>query len=378
MSDNDQGDKTEEPTGKRLSEAFERGQFARSQDLQTVCVLSGALIAVMFTVGTSAREIVDFTVHTFTQLSQIKLQLDSVPSTFAEMMLLGGRIVMPVIVGCVVGAILASGFQSGFQLSPKAIEFNIEKLNPMPGFSRMFSKHTMVQSGIDMLKLIVMCFVLWSVVKSLAKDPMFTAPVEAAYLGAYIQRATYAFLSRMLLGMGCIAAISYAYEKYKTHNDLMMTKEEVKEEGKQQDGNPHVKGAMKRMARRLLQKQMLGAVPTADVVITNPTHYAVALKYERGVDKAPVIVAKGENSFAKRIKALAAEHEVPLVENKPVARALFAWGKVGESIPSELYQAVAQILAFVYRTHRYYFFRLRARRAELKTSEVGGSNLRTA
>ena len=121
---------------------------------------------------------------------------------------------------------------------------------------------------------------------------------------------------------------------------------------------------MRRLARRLMQKQMLSAVQTADVIVTNPTHFAVALKYERGVDKAPVVLAKGENRFAQRIKALAAEHGVPTVENKPVARLLFAMGKVGETIPSELYQAVAEILAVVYRTHRYYFHRLKTRRME--------------
>ena len=125
-----------------------------------------------------------------------------------------------------------------------------------------------------------------------------------------------------------------------------------------------MKGAMRRMARRLMQKQMLSAVPTADVVVTNPTHFAVALKYERGKDKAPVVLAKGDNRFAQRIKAIAAEHGVPVVENKPVARVLFAMGKVGEVIPSELYQAVAEILAVVYRTHRYYFHELKARRLE--------------
>jgi flagellar biosynthetic protein FlhB len=138
----------------------------------------------------------------------------------------------------------------------------------------------------------------------------------------------------------------------------------VKEEHRNAEGNLQLKATMRRMARRLLQKQMLSAVQTADVVVTNPTHYAVALKYERGRDAAPVILAKGENRFAQRIKALAAEHGVPTVENKPVARVLFAMGKVGETIPAELYQAVAGILAVVYRTHRYYFHRLKARRME--------------
>jgi flagellar biosynthetic protein FlhB len=141
-----------------------------------------------------------------------------------------------------------------------------------------------------------------------------------------------------------------------------MTKQEVKDEHKSTEGDGHTKAAMRRMARRLMQKQMLSAVQTADVVVTNPTHYAVALKYERGIDLAPVGWAMGGDRFALRSKARAAEHGVPTVENRPVARFLFATGKVGEPIPAELFQAVAEILAVVYRTHRYYFHCLKARR----------------
>jgi flagellar biosynthetic protein FlhB len=170
------------------------------------------------------------------------------------------------------------------------------------------------------------------------------------------------FFSRLLLALSVVAAISYGYEKFKMARDMMMTRQEVKDERKQGEGDMNTKAAMRRMARRLMQKQMLSAVATADVVVTNPTHFAVALKYERGVDQAPVILAKGENRFAQRIKAIAAENGVPTVENKPVARMLFALGKVGTTIPADLYQAVAEILAVVYRTHRYYFHRLKARR----------------
>ena len=198
------------------------------------------------------------------------------------------------------------------------------------------------------------------------EDPLFSAPVEAGYLGRFLNSATIAFVSRLLLSLGVIAALGYAWEKFKTHRDLMMTREEVKDERRQSEGDALVKGAMRRMARRLMQRQMLAAVATADVVVTNPTHFAVALKYERGKDKAPVVLAKGENRFARRIKTLAAEHGVPMVENKPVARLLYSVGKVGDTIPSELYQAVAEILAVVYRTHRYYFH-------ELKTRRLGGA-----
>jgi flagellar biosynthesis protein FlhB len=241
----------------------------------------------------------------------------------------------------------------------------LENLDIVAGFNRIFSKSVFARTGIDVLKLVAIGGALWVGARGLIYDPLFSAPVEAAYLGHFINHAIILFLTRLLLALGVVAAISYGYEKFKTSRDLMMTRHEVKEERKQSDGDANTKAAMRRMARRLMQKQMLSAVQTADVVVTNPTHYAVALKYERGQDQAPVILAKGENRFAARIKALAAEHGVPTVENKPVARVLFAMGKVGEAIPSELYQAVAEILAVVYRTHRYYFHRLKARRMEV-------------
>ncbi len=269
---------------------------------------------------------------------------------------------MPILVACVGAAMLAGGMQSGFRLAPKAISFRLEALNPIAGFSRKFSKATLVRGGIDLLKLIAISFALYLGASNLLKDPLFTAPVEAGYLAQFLNQASSAFLTRLLLSLGVVAALSYAWEKFRNGQEMMMTPEEVKEERRNAEGDAHVKGAMRRMARRLMQKQMLAAVPSADVVVTNPTHYAVALKYERGRDQAPVILAKGENQFARRIKALAAEHRVPMVENKPVARVLFAMGQVGEAIPPGLYQAVAEILAVVYRTHRHYFHELKARR----------------
>jgi len=269
-----------------------------------------------------------------------------------------------VLVACACAAMLVGGVQSGFQLSSKVVHFKLDGLNPVAGFQRIFSKNTLIKAGIDLLKLIAIGFTLYLGARTLLADPLFTAPVEAAYLGTFINNAALTFFSRLLLSLGMIAALSYAWEKYRTNQDLMMTRQEVKDEHKNSEGDAHVKGAMRRMARRLMQKQMLDSVATADVVVTNPTHYAIVLKYERGRDKAPVILAKGENRFAQRLKALAAEHGVPTVENKPVARMLFALGKVGEGIPPELYQAVAEILAVVYRTHRYYFHQLKTRRLE--------------
>lgn len=365
MSDVDQDQKTEQATGKKLSEAADRGQFARSPELQVLILLAATLGVLAFTAQAASRSIADYSIGMFSRFATITLQRDTAVTLFAEILLIVGKALTPVLLATVGAAIIGGGLQSGFRISGGALALKFESLNPTAGFGRVFSKSTVVHSMIDFLKMVAIGFVLWVGAKRLVVDPLFSAPVEAAYLSQFLLHTTLEFFGRLLLALGVIAALSYAYEKYKTAKEMMMTKEEVKDERRSSEGDGLVKGAQRKLARRLMQKQMLAAVPTADLVLTNPTHYAVALRYERGRDKAPVVLAKGENRFAQRLKALAAEHGVPTVENKPVARMLYAMGEVGEPIPSELYQAVASILAVVYRTHRYYFHRLKSRRFEL-------------
>ena len=364
MAEHDQDQKTEQPTEKRLAEAMERGEFAKSHELTVLFPIAAVLGVIALTMQSATRDIAEYAVSMFTRFAVTPVARDTVTIQLGELMMTLARVLVPLLFGVVGAVLLANGVQSGFRLSPKAVAFKPEHLNPVAGFGRVFSKAAFAKGGIDLLKLLAIGSALWFGARGLMFDPLFSAPVEAAYLGQFLNQATVLFLTRLLFALGIVAAVSYGYEKFKKSRELMMTREEVKEERKQSEGDMHTKAAMRRMARRLLQKQMLSAVKTADVVVTNPTHFAVALKYERGKDKAPVVLAKGENRFAQRIKALAAEHGVPTVENKPVARLLFAMGQVGESIPAELYQAVAEILAVVYRTHRYYFHRLKARRME--------------
>jgi len=365
MSDVDQDSKTEQASDKHVSEAKGRGQFAKSQEISVVIMLLAALGVFSMTIQTASQEVGALTAKIFGDLANIRLQLDTIPSQITDIVMVIAKVLGPVLGAAVLAAFLSGGLQSGFSLTPEALGIHFESLSLMAGFKRNFSKAVLVRASVDLLKLVSIGMVLWAAARGLFRDPMFSAPVEASYLGDFLRKATMAFLARIILALSVIAALSYWYEMIKSRKDLMMTKEEVKEEGKQAEGNTQVKGAMRRMARRMAQKQMLEKVATADVVITNPTHYAVALKYERGVDQAPMVLAKGENRMAMRIKALAAANGVPMVENKPVARMLFALGRVGEAIPSELYQAIAEILAFVYRTHRYYFYRLKSRRAEV-------------
>jgi flagellar biosynthetic protein FlhB len=211
--------------------------------------------------------------------------------------------------------------------------------------------------------------IVWSALKKVLADPIFYTPVAPYRLGGFIYDTAVGLLWHFILALSCVAALNYLYQLRRIQKELMMTKQEVKEENRSNEGDPRVRAARRQMARRLMQKQMLSAVPTADVIVTNPTHYAVALKYDRGKDKAPIVLAKGERLFAKRIKDLAGDHRVPMIENKPVARMLFKYGRVGQPIPTELYQAVADILAFVYRTHRLYFHDLKQRRAEFERTQ---------
>ena len=315
--------------------------------------LAAALAMVGFVGNLCVERVGEFWIGIFTKFPRMDVRPDTVVTLFGEIVLVVAPVILPVLFATGGAALLAGGLQSGFNLTPKALGFKWERLNLTAGYERIFSKQVFIHAGIELLKMIAIGMMLWVGARKLLLDPLFTAPVEVSYLGKFISQAATELFTRLLFAMSVVAAISYGYEKLKVSRDLMMTREEVK-------------GFRRRLARRLLQKQMLSAVPTADVIITNPTHYAVALKYERTKDRAPIVLAKGENRFAQRIKAIAEEHGVPTVENKPVARLLFAMGRVGENIPPELYQAVAEILALVYRTHRYYFHRLRSRRLELE------------
>lgn len=368
MAETDQDQKTEQPTGKRLAEAMDRGQFARSAELGILFPLAAVLGVLGLTLPAATRDVAEYAISTFSRLVVTPVNVDTVPAQIGGVMAVAAGVLLPVMTGCVIAVVLSGGIQSGFRLAPKAFGFKPEALDPTKGFTRICSKHALVRAGIDLLKLVGIATALYLGARGLVYDPLFSAPIEAAYLGQFLHHATLLFLGRLLFALSVVAAISYAYEKFRVARELMMTRQEVKDEHKQTEGDGRAKAAMRRMARRLLQKQMLSAVPTADVVVTNPTHFAVALKYERGRDRAPIVLAKGDHRMARRIKTLAAEHGVPMVENKPVARLLFALGRVGEVIPAELYQAVAEILAVVYRTHRYYFHRLKARRLEAAAS----------
>lgn len=362
MSETDKSSKTEEPTSKRLEEAASRGQFAKAPEIGTVFVLAAAFLVLLFTAKGHAAEIGRAAQYLFGHLHAISVTREAMAewAPLAIYFVLG--LLVPMALAASVAAIISGGLQTGFKLSPKALEMKADKLNPVNGFKKIFSLKSAFQAVVDLLKFVAVAGIIAGVVYEAWRDPIFQTPVSLDHLGQFIFETSLAMFLRLIVALGLIAVVNYIFQKRKNLEELRMTKQEVKDENKQTQGDPKVKQAQRRMAMQNIQKQMLSAVPTADVVVTNPTHYAVALKYERGRDEAPLVLAKGQNRFALKIKAVAREHGVPMVENKPVARMLYKFGEPGRSIPLELYQVVAEILAHVYRSHRYYFHRLKSRR----------------
>lgn len=358
----DQDNKTEQATEKRQEEARSEGQIARAPELQVVAGLLATFATILFAGKTTAIRVAELWTGIFGHLHEIQVSSERIGDWTKISVVTILSLSLPVLTVSALASILVGLLQTRFALTPKALGVKWNRLDPVQGAQRIFSKEGGVRLLSDSLKLAIVGGLLYSGVQRIISDPIFSSEIEAHQLGTFIYETTLLLLFRFSLALGGVAAINYLYQHFKVNKDMMMTKQEVKEEMRSSEGDPMIRAMRRQMARRLMQKQMLAAIPTADVVITNPTHFAIALKYERGVDQAPVILAKGENAFAQRIKAIAAAHDVPMVENRPVARMLFKFGKVGESIPAQLYHAVAEILGFVYRTHRYYFHELKQRR----------------
>ena len=367
MSDQDKASKTEKATPKKIQKAFERGQFANSPEIYTLFILFTGYSIMKLAGGGQATILSNFSGTIFANLGKIPVTQATAIEWFGRGFPTIIGIIFPLLGACVIAGAVAGGLQSGFKLTPKAMEPKWEKLDPIKGLKRIYSMNTLVQFGVDLLKFVAIGWIVYALVRTKLEDPIFWAPVPAKYIGQFIFETSLTMIGRLIVAIIAIAGIHYAWQRYKTAQDMMMTKQEIKDEMKQQEGDPMTKLRQRQMGFLLRQKQMLAEVPTADVVVTNPTHFAVAMKYEAGLDTAPVILAKGKNRFAFRIRDLAKKHGVPIIENPPAARALYTLADVGKPIPGPLYEIVAAILNYVYREHRYYFYRLKITRQERRT-----------
>ena len=351
----DTGEKTEQPTQRRLEDAVKRGQTARSAEVQTVFVMIGAIAALSFSGRESWHLLVNSAVQTFTHLHTTDLSANSLQADGVLGVLTILKIAGPLVLATMVCGLIAGAIQSRFQTASEAISPDWGRINPIQGFERLFSSRTTVQTLIGLFKFAVVIALIYSEMKKVLLDPIFTTEVSVGRLAEFLGETSLAILSRVCLALLVIAAADYGYQFWRTSRDLMMTKEELKEEMKSSEGNQQFKSA-RRKRRSVSKAKQLAEVAKADVVVTNPTRIAIALRYDRKTMKAPKVVAKGIRLNAARIREIAAQHQVPMVENKPLARMLFKHAKVGGEIPTNLFAAVAEILAWVYRVNRYRYF----------------------
>jgi len=351
------GEKTEQATPRRLEEASKHGQFARSSEVQTVFVLFAGMFALFLAGQEVWRHLGYGMVSWLGHLHQIPVKLDGMQRFFMHGAWVLGACVWPVLLATVLGGLLAGGVQSRFRTAPEALSVQWSRLDPRNGFKRLFSIRATVPMFIAFIKLVVVVALSYQVIKSIAEDPIFYSTVDVTRIGTFIADSSFKIVMRIVFALVVLASIDYGYQFWRTNQDLMMTKEEVKEEVKNQEGDPKIKAAQRRRRQAFTQRKMLAEVAKADVIVTNPTHLAVALRYDAKTMSAPKVVAKGARLNALRIRELARQHQVPIMENKPLARLLFKHARVGGEIPAPLYAAVAEILAYVYRVNAYRYYR---------------------
>ncbi len=350
-----QGEKTEQPTPKKLEEALKKGQIARSPEVQTAFVLLAGLAALAFSGGEIWKQLVGATVNSLSHLHDTQLSIDALQGYGVVGTLILAKCVGPVVLATALGGLLAGAAQNRFNTASEALEPNWEKLNPVEGFKRIFSMRSAMPTAVSIVKLAVIIALTYSEIRSVLTDPIFTTSVSVYRIAQFLAETSLRIFLRVSLSLLVIAAADYGYQWWQTHRDLMMTKEEVKEEAKNSEGNAQVKAARRRRKGKS-KKQMLAEVPTADVIVTNPTRIAIALRYDRKTMRAPKVIAKGIRLNAQQIREIAKQHQIPIIENKPLARMLFKHAKVGAEVPANLYAAVAEVLAWVYRVNRYRYY----------------------
>ena len=341
-------ERTEQATPKRLEEARKKGQVPRSSELSIAAVCIAAAAAIYSLGGMAAGNFADL-MRDSLSLSPAAVMSEGViwPALTAA----GARalwIILPVLGATFVAALAAPIVIGGWNFSGQALVPQFSRLNPVAGFGRMWSSRGLVELGKGLAKVGVIGVIAWVLLKGLTPQLMglTSEPLQQA-IGHSAELAGYSLLV-LACGLAVIAAVDVPFQLWQHARDLRMTRQEVREEYKESEGSPETRGRIREAQRALARGRMLHDVPKADVIVTNPTHYAVALRYDENKNRAPIVVAKGTELLALKIREIATESGVPIVEAPPLARALYKSVELGREVPAALYVTVAQVLTYVY------------------------------
>jgi len=342
-------EKTEQPTPRKRQELKEKGEVAKSKELPSVAVLLAALISLSL-----------FGSFMYNHIQIIMKGAFSLPSIhnfnipeflkFAQNII--GRLIIllsPLFAAIFITAILSNIMQVGFILSGESIIPKLSKIDPIKGFGRLFSKQAFMEFIKSLLKLSIVGGIAFLTVKDEMNNFVLLGDMELNSIFVYILKIFFKIFIRCSLAMIILVVIDYAFQRWEFEKRIRMTKQEVKDDFKKSEGDPLIKSRIKSIQMEMARQRMMQAVPEADVVITNPTHLAVALKYDSSTMNAPKLIAKGSRKIAEKIKDVASKHRIPILENKELARNLYSLVEVGQEIPPELYQTVAELLAYIYR-----------------------------
>ncbi len=349
MADKGSQDRTEPATPKRIREAREKGNVARSVELNSVAILFAGLLGLQMIIGGFSDSITKLFVETYQLSSSIEITPDSFQRQAGSLIVFILKLLAPLLLTILTVGLAINYAQVGFIFSKKALQPDLKKINPLSGIKKLFSLRSLVEFLKGILKLTIIAYICYRVITD--QLDMYFMLTDNTVIGSVIILGKMVFKMTMYVGLALLvmAMADFFYQRWDYNKNLRMTKQEVKDEHKQQE-NPEIKSHVRSAQRKLMRSRMMAAVPDATVVVTNPTFLAIAFKYEPvNPADAPTVVAKGKRKMAQRIKDIALEHDVPIIENKPLARDLYDVCEVGLEIPIMYYQALAEILAKIFK-----------------------------
>lgn len=343
-------DRTEKATPKKRREARKKGQVLQSREISSAMVLLFVFIALRVFGKSIYTMLAEYTKKVLTEYPKIEdlYTPDILSRVFVDGVTVFIKAVGPVLLIAILTGLIVSYVQVGFLFTTETLKPQFSRINPINGFKRMFSLRSAVELTKAVLKVVAVGYIAYSYLNGRIQTVMSLMDMDLLQVATFIGTTSLDLAIRICILLMILGIFDFAYQWYDFEKNMKMTKQEVKEEYKQTEGNPQIKSRIRQKQRQLSMRRMMQEVPKADVIITNPTHFACALKYDAEKSPAPVLLAKGQDYIALRIKEIARENKVEIVENKPLARAIYETVEIGQAIPSELYQAVAEVLAFVY------------------------------